>query len=384
MKNQCICVSASVILILTLLSATSFGQQDACIALIQHGIYTSHVTQTSTQTYQEFRSNFCSWYTQYRDSHSGGSADIKIPIVDIPIGLSGNMTYGEADAMKSAICSAASNQSANNQIFVDASRYIDPNGAAAFQACVIAQTGGLKIQSNINDDETSAVIAIAYQAPFGAGPATVQRVDVLGWKCPKPQNGGGDLTDLVGKRNQFTNNQYSIICQRDMLANPVFEGGQQIVARDATINIGTTAGSYIIHFRPKIYKDPLADTAKVLASYPKGTILPFAGHRENIPQGWHLCDGHDGTVNLVDFIPYGASTDAQVDGASRDQHEGKRQHDHTVPDTDVPFRGGNANVLQGDRGIVAQGNDTQHHIGRTGMADNLPPVTRVFFIQKIN
>ncbi len=366
------------------LTARSFAQQDACIALLQHGIYASHITQTSTQSYQEFRSSFCSWYSQYRESHSGGSGEAKIPIADIPVGLSGSMTYGEADALKSAVCSTTASQAANSQAFVDASRYIDPNGAAAFAACVTAEAGGLKIQSNINDDETSAVIAIAYQAPFGAGPATVQRVDVLGWQCPKPQSGGVDLTDLVGKRNELTNNQYSIVCQRDVLANPITEGGQQIVAKDATINIGTTAGSYVHHFRAKIYRDPLADTAKVLAAYPKGTILPFAGHRENIPQGWHLCDGHDGTINLVDYIPYGASTNDQIDAATRDQHEGARTHTHTVPDTDIPFRGGNANVLQGNRGITAQGNDTQHHIGPTGVAPNLPAVTRVFFIQKIN
>jgi hypothetical protein len=372
---------ASALLLLTM-SSISFAQQDACVALIQHGIYASHVTQTSAQSYQEFRSNFCSWYSQYRESHSGGSADIKIPIVDIPIGISGSMTYSEADAMRSAICSAVASQAANSQTFLDASRYIDPNGAAAFASCVTAQSGGLKIQTNINDDETSAVIGIAYQAPFGAGPATVQRVDTLGWTCPKPGNGGTDLTDIVARRNALTNNQFSIVCHRDILAAPVTEGGIQIVAHAATINIGTTAGSFIQQFRPKIFKDPLADTAKVLASYPKGTILPFAGRLDSIPQGWHLCDGHDGTVNLLNRAPFGATQDSEIG-----KTDGSLTHHHSFSGrTQRPDGVDNVHVhQQGNDPLTVKGVDHTHAFsGTTADESNLPPITRIYFIQKID
>ena len=75
---------------------------------------------------------------------------------------------------------------------------------------------------------------------------------------------------------------------------------------------------------------------------------------------------------------------AQVDDAATDKHEGNRTHTHSNPDTGVPYKGFNVNVPQGPRGFVAMGNDTQHHIGPTGPADNLPAVTRVFFIEKIN
>ena len=33
---------------------------------------------------------------------------------------------------------------------------------------------------------------------------------------------------------------------------------------------------------------------------PVGTILPYVGSMANIPKGWHLCDGTDGTPNLLD------------------------------------------------------------------------------------
>jgi len=33
---------------------------------------------------------------------------------------------------------------------------------------------------------------------------------------------------------------------------------------------------------------------------PIGTILPYIGDLADIPKGWHLCDGSDGTPNLLD------------------------------------------------------------------------------------
>src|ERR1041385_6285988 len=88
MTSLCVLVAAAA-------SGPLLAQQDACVALIQHGIYATHVSQTSTQSYQEFRSNFCSWYASYRQSHTSAGASVAIPIVDIPIGLSGNMTRSE-------------------------------------------------------------------------------------------------------------------------------------------------------------------------------------------------------------------------------------------------------------------------------------------------
>ena len=39
---------------------------------------------------------------------------------------------------------------------------------------------------------------------------------------------------------------------------------------------------------------------------PIGTILPYAGNLANIPDGWTLCDGNNGTPNLKDRFIVGA------------------------------------------------------------------------------
>jgi hypothetical protein len=213
----------------------------------------------------------------------------------------------------------------------------------------------------------------------------VQRVDAVWWTCSKPANGGVDLTDIVGKIDQLNSRQYSIVCKRDFLSSPQMIGGQQVTAKVALINIGTTAGSFTQQFRPIIFKDPLADSAKVFASYPKGTILTFAGRKEDIPQGWHLCDGHEGTVNLVDRLPMGTANASEVgnatEGALKHSHSftaGQKTQTEDIPGTrQDPHPGG---------GIFVSSAGHHHSLSgvTTDESSSLPPVSRVYFIQKIS
>src|SRR5271163_4057025 len=79
-KAWCVCV--------LLLTYSSIARaDDACTTIAKQGLYDTHVTKSSTQTFSQFRSNFCSWYSSYRESHNSASAGATIPIADIPIGL---------------------------------------------------------------------------------------------------------------------------------------------------------------------------------------------------------------------------------------------------------------------------------------------------------
>jgi hypothetical protein len=292
------------------------------------------------------------------------------------------MTYGEADALQKGLCSASAGLTSEQSFWLDVSQYIDPAGADAFKECVKALRGGLAIDSQINDEETLAVISVAYTPPFGAGPATLNRVDFDGWDCPRPSDGSIDMRDIVGQASKLVNSKVAIKCSRIVKATPVMVGGQQIIADNALLSVSTSAGTFTQFFRPKLFADPLADTAKVLASYPKGTILPFAGRIENIPAGWHVCDGKDGTVNLVDRMPYGASQNDQVG-----RLEGEATHKHDWSGTTTPPDGvNNTNVKQeGTTTLTVKGTDHRHaYSGTTAPIPNLPLVTRVLFIQKIN
>jgi hypothetical protein len=127
----------------------------------------------------------------------------------------------------------------------------------------------------------------------------------------------------------------------------------------------------------------LAQPATVLAAYPKGTILPFAGAAVAVPAGWHICDGTNGTVDLVNRLPIGAGNDGQVGRAT----EGSATHAHTYGGgtTSDAMIGGftPASAFQ-----AGNGNNLKNHVhtypgGTTQPGSSLPPVTRVYFIQKI-
>ena len=117
-------------------------------------------------------------------------------------------------------------------------------------------------------------------------------------------------------------------------------------------------------------------------SFPKGTILPFVGDIGNVPQGWKLCNGQNGTVNLVDRLPMGTENIGQIGQAT----EGSMTHSHGFRNGQET--GGGSGGFQADPG--ASGVDLsvaghKHGLSQavTDPSSSLPPVTRVYFIQKV-
>ena len=62
---------------------------------------------------------------------------------------------------------------------------------------------------------------------------------------------------------------------------------------------------------------------------PVGTIVPYAGSLSEIPSGWHLCDGTNGTPNLQDRFLVGA-------GASYNLYDAGGENEHTIIKSELP------------------------------------------------
>lgn len=383
MKQRLRKITEAIAVLAMLCSSTAAIADDACTIIAQQGLFDTQVEKTSTQSFASFRQDYCNWYDSYHQRHLNDNADVKIAIVDLPVGLSNSLTIGEADALHSGLCSSTTSSNFDQGSYEKVSRFINPTVMTAFNDCIAATRAGLSIIPKINDDETMADISISYHAPDSAKPyTTVTSIDVKGWDCSKPKvRGVIDITDFIGKEDKLTNNQVGMFCVRDVKSTPFEKNGAKLVADEASISIRTYAGGYTRFFRPKFYRDPIADTAKVMASYPKGTILPFAGHLADIPVGWHICDGTAGTIKLIDHFPFGAETDAQVDNALRGQTEGSASEAITASLSYAP----NINVTQGDKGPALIGTDARVVISQSPPPpyNNIPPAVRVFFIQKI-
>lgn len=121
---------------------------------------------------------------------------------------------------------------------------------------------------------------------------------------------------------------------------------------------------------------------------PRGSIVMWSGSATNIPAGWALCDGSNGTPNLSDrfVMGFNPAIPANVIG----QTGGATNHTHSV---DIaPFTSGTAG---GSAGVIApfNGNETWFTEGHahtvnppattSTAADHIPSYVRLGFIMKL-
>jgi len=125
--------------------------------------------------------------------------------------------------------------------------------------------------------------------------------------------------------------------------------------------------------------DPVYATAP---GVPSGVIAIWHGLLANIPSGWVLCDGLNGTPNLLAKFVEGvatATTDPGATGGSTSKTTAG--HTHTNPDTST------AVVISGTKHAYGGSGDHTHTQGSTGsstdsIADIRPPYYDVAFIMK--
>lgn len=70
---------------------------------------------------------------------------------------------------------------------------------------------------------------------------------------------------------------------------------------------------------------------------PTGTIVMFNGEITNIPDGWHICDGEEGTPNLINHFIKAGNVVGTTGGSSEIQilEENLPSHTHTFEQTSV-------------------------------------------------
>jgi len=116
-----------------------------------------------------------------------------------------------------------------------------------------------------------------------------------------------------------------------------------------------------------------------LSAMPKGTIIGW-GVKTAIPQGWVVCNGANGTPDLVGRFPLGTANSSEIG-----DKVGKADHTHSVSGTtDVPD---NLTVYNGDnRAMQKDGGQRVHHVhhfaATTSSEPLMPLATKIVFIMK--
>ena len=134
---------------------------------------------------------------------------------------------------------------------------------------------------------------------------------------------------------------------------------------------------------------------------PVGSIILWTSG--TIPDGWQVCDGTNGTPNLINKFVRGASQDSQVGNS-----DGEAAHGHTNTDLDSAGSHGHSGVTHSTttsattkilvfdqitaakshtHGSVYRALDTYaahvHTVGDTDDTNNLPPYKDYIFIMRM-
>lgn len=145
-----------------------------------------------------------------------------------------------------------------------------------------------------------------------------------------------------------------------------------------------------------------------------GSIVMWSGALSNIPAGWYLCDGNNGTPNLLDRFAHGVSSSTTdpggtggtasktLSGSQLPSHShtgsvgGAGGHNHNIDTLDSAGRDGTTEVAyydgtQGDQSVPTNYSGSHSHTtsgtGNTGASspssiNNLPSHYEIAFIQK--
>lgn len=142
-------------------------------------------------------------------------------------------------------------------------------------------------------------------------------------------------------------------------------------------------------------------------SFPQGGIIMWSGAIADIPSGWALCDGTNGTPNLQDKFVVGAGSGYAV-GATGGADTVNIEHSHSNPSTGSAgshdhggFTGsvssvelyegrasGAENTIWQHYHYISSGGAHAHTVGSSGLAlsstqENRPPYYALAFIMKV-
>lgn len=117
-----------------------------------------------------------------------------------------------------------------------------------------------------------------------------------------------------------------------------------------------------------LYELPPQDSSSKFAStewvnklIPKGSIIMFNGLSSEIPKGWHICDGTDGTPNLIGKFIKASNTSGETGGQSSIQilEENMPKHTHTFVGNKVTTSesGAHTHTIRGKYGKSDNVND---------------------------
>ena len=386
-----------------LIFATHLGAQvtppaKICTALLQQGIYDKYSTYGSEESFNAYRSALSSYdFQSYADYQSTAAAlGFDIPIADMFIGVDASARVDNAHFKQlfQSFATSTWNQASLRMTSAGAVQTINHDLLTVYDHCqqnffdVALTSAGMLTQVTPQSPPSSFTVSITAKAPPGmpAGISITQLEPATDIHCSM----GGAPIALPWMDPNHTMNAV-LTCTKD---------AKKSVAFFAKTNFGQTPVPGILVPAQKNPIDELQEqinamgrsfdslsasvdhslsglTANVaINALPAGTVIAYYSRGGQIPTGWMICDGTNGTPDLRGRYIQGVASFADVGGLP-----GNATHAHTFTTGNAFNRGSHYKV---ENGCCPQspGLDVTY-VGTTDPSSNIPPsVTMLYLMRK--
>ena len=142
--------------------------------------------------------------------------------------------------------------------------------------------------------------------------------------------------------------------------------------------------------------------SSVLGSVPIGSIIMYSGLLANLSNHWAVCDGNNGTPNLIDNFIMGTVTEGEIGDTGGSNDSVAIEHTHTFTGVALPphdhdmvgywhecgdsgggrLHQGNSTLTTADSAGTPMG--TVSTDGAAGAGLNVPSYTKLVYIQRVN
>lgn len=348
------------VLVICLFAAQLSCRAQGCETILLNGVFNTFSSTYGSYSSNEWHQYWCNGTVKQVTQGSETSVALDVVVKAIPIGLSFDDAKRFQSIYRQINCGANSGNSINLSSDVVIQKIASPEILDAYIKCKRIENDGLQVNLNIRpDDRKVFVIDVKYTKAWGTpqGPR-VKKVSFVPNVIAVKE---GSLQDNI---NLEIGKTYSLICERS-------------TDIPLTVMIETEVGVFITNLPAFI--PPPTDQEKIMAALPRGTILGWF-NSGNVPKGWVICDGKNGTPDFVGRSPIGTNGNAYPLGGS----VGQQDHIHTMSGTTgVEKKSG----IRTGAGMQSAGNECEFHTHTVNIestrSSNIPPSTYIIFIMKI-
>lgn len=342
-----------------LLTTNLFGQ--GCESLLMNGVFNTFNSYTGNYSSAEWHSFWCNGTVEKSKSTNSSNAILNVIVGEIPLGMSFDDAKEFQRVYQSINCGSNSENTQNYSSNSVIQKVASPDILKAYVECKKLQSSGLIVDMSVRPDDNKVfVVAIKYTGAWtaGSGPK-VRKVTFLPNLISTRVGTLQDGIELTSEQS------YSMVCERSA-EYPI------------TVYVETEVGTFHSDLSPTL--PPPTDQDKVMNALPRGSIFGWFDPIK-IPKGWALCDGTNGTPNLVNRVPLGTSLVANNIGVIT----GSANHTHLVSGKtayDTKYR----NIRDGNRMAGESPNNMAHDHTfsvTSESAENMPPANRIMFIMKL-